>query len=272
MYEKALSGLYDAGERRAIVRTVFHDRLGWDTLRLETGRDAALSESELLQVYEPLKPLSAGQPLQYVLGGCWFHGMRVEVGPGVLIPRPETEELVEMIIRSGQYPGMIVDIGTGSGCIALALKQAFPDAQVKGIDVAAEALGIASRNADRLGLEVQWIKQDVLADGFVLPEGTDLVVSNPPYVPLAERDTLSPVVRDHEPHGALFVPDHDPLLFYRRIGNLAHQALRPGGMLWFEGHYRTAAGVGAMLADLGFATVDVINDLGGTYRFIRATR
>lgn len=271
-YEQALAGLYDAGERRAIVRAIFQDRLGWDALELETRRDEALSESELLLVYEPLKSIGTGRPLQYALGTCWFHGLRLEVAPGVLIPRPETEELVEMIVRTGQRPGKIVDIGTGSGCIALALKQAFPDADVIGIDVSAKALGIAARNAHRLGLDVDWLERDVLAVGPMLPEGTDLVVSNPPYVPLSERDTLSPVVRDHEPHQALFVSDDDPLLFFRRIASEAHHALRPGGMLWFEGHHLTASGVGVLLTEMGFAAVDVIKDLSGTDRFIRAKR
>lgn len=277
LYGTELKGAYGEGEARAIARSVFEDRFGWDAARLEQHKADLLSESELLRVYEPLKRLTAGEPLQYVLGTVHFHGLRLEVAPGVLIPRPETEELVDRIIRSGATPSHMVDIGTGSGCIALALKRTFPGAQVMGIDVSEEALAIARRNAQRNGLEVEWLHADVLDPAFALPAGSDgyradLVVSNPPYVPRSEEDGLAPQVRLHEPHLALFVDDDDPLRFFRRIGELAHATLPIGGGLWFEGHYRHAHAAGELLRAMGFSAVEVMKDLSGNDRFIRAER
>jgi release factor glutamine methyltransferase len=135
LYQRELASIHSEGEVKAMLRIIFQERLGWNAMDLGSRRDDALSESELLQVYLPLKRLRSGEPLQYVLGTADFHGLRLEVGPGVLVPRPETEELIELILRSGIRPGSIVDIGTGSGCIALALKKEFPESTVTGIDV-----------------------------------------------------------------------------------------------------------------------------------------
>lgn len=272
MYEHDLAARYDAGERRAIVRTVFHEQLGWDAARLEMHRDGTLSESELLKVYDPLKRLIAGEPLQYVLGGTWFHGMRLRVGPGVLIPRPETEEMVAMILERTRPPRQFVDVGTGSGCIALALRKAWPASRAIGVDASGEALRIAAANGREQGLEVEWLQADVLAPGFRLPEGTELVVSNPPYVPRAEARSLAEHVRAHEPAAALFVDDDDPLCFFRRIATLAWEGMAPCGSLWFEGHHLHSGTVGELLAAMGFRDVEVIKDLSGTPRFIHATR
>lgn len=272
LYDRDLADRYGRGERRAIVRTVFQEQLGWDPAKLEIRKFDSLSESELLKVYEPLKRLVAGVPLQYALGRTWFHGLHIEVGPGVLIPRPETEELVDRIVGSGIPPGKVVDIGTGSGCIALALKAAFPEAHVVGIDVSDEALAIAWRNAVRLGLDVEWKKADVLSPSFRLPVGTGLVVSNPPYVPRSEEAELAEHVRAHEPHLALFVEAEDPLLFYRSIAATAWEGMDQGGVLWFEGHHLYADAVGGMLEAKGFKAVEVTKDMSGNKRFIRGER
>lgn len=272
LYGSTLAGHYAEAEVRAIARAVFQHRLGWDAARLELVRGERLSESELLQVYQPLQRLRAGEPLQYVLGSVMFHGLDLEVGPGVLIPRPETEELVERIITSGSPPTVVADLGTGSGCIALALKRAFPLAEVHAIDISPDALAIAQRNAGRHGLEVHWHLADMLEPRFKLPEGTDLMVSNPPYVPRAEESTLTEQVRAHEPHVALFVENDDPLRYFHAIGRTAHDVLPRGGHLWFEGHYRHADAVGGFMRGLGFAQVDTIKDLSGNPRFIHAVR
>ncbi len=272
LYGSSLSDRYAAGEVRAIARAVFHDRLGWDTAQLELRRQASLSESELLKVYEPLERLATGEPLQYVLGSVQFHGLHLKVGPGVLIPRPETEELVERIIASGAVPTSIVDIGTGSGCIALALKRAFPTAHVLACDISEDALNIARINARHNDLEVEMRVADVLDPDFMLPPGCDLVVSNPPYVPRSEGASLSEQVRGHEPHLALFVDDDDPMNFHRRIAELAFVGLPGGGGLWFEAHYLHAKSVGLMVERMGYASVQVIKDLSGNDRFIHAER
>lgn len=271
-YKVQLADLYSPGEVMAIARTVFADQLGWDTARVQLDQHLALSESELLKVYMPLKRLRTGEPLQYVLGTVDFHGMRLHVGPSVLIPRPETEELVELILASGKQRLRILDIGTGSGCIALALKRALPTAEVYGMDVSEAALAVARRNAAELGLAVNWMLADVLLESTRLPQKLDVVVSNPPYVPVKDRSTMTTQVVDHEPHIALFVPDEDPLRFYRAIARKAWDALVPGGELWFEGHHHHAPDAVTMLADLGYASPRVMRDLSGAQRFIHAIR
>ena len=271
-YQRDLSPLYPKGEVRAIACAVFFDRLGWDATDLMLKREAALSESELLQVYLPLKRLRTGEPLQYVLGSVEFHGVHINVDPSVLIPRPETEELVDLIIRSRTVgPKRILDIGTGSGCIALALKKAFPGAHVSGIDASPEALATAHRNARANNLSVDWKRIDVLNEVAGM-EPCDLIVSNPPYVPRSEEASLADHVRAHEPHLALFVEDVDPLLFYRVIGQRALDLLPAGGELWFEGHHIHTPGVGRMLEGFGYAEVRVLKDLSGMPRFIHARR
>ena len=271
LYKSELAALYPEEEAKAIARAVFQERMGMDMADLALHAQDSLSESDLLKVYDPLKRLAAGEPLQYVLGQVHFHGLPVHVGPGVLIPRPETEELVDHILRAGYTPSSIVDVGTGSGCIALALKRSFPEADVVGVDVSTQALMIAASNAKHNGLAVEWIEVDVLANSFKLP-ACDLIVSNPPYVPRAESGTLDPQVRDHEPHVALFVDDADPQLFFRRIGELAFATLPAQGQLWFEGHYRHASETGELLRRIGFTDVQMITDLSGNPRFIHATR
>lgn len=271
-YKQQLSGRYDEGETRAIARLIFHERLGWDAAQLELRKLESLHESDLLKVYLPLKRLRSGEPVQHVLGKVRFHGLEIEVSPDVLIPRPETEELVEMIADRSASPSMIIDIGTGSGCIALALKARFPDAQVEGIDVSQPALEVARRNAERMGLSVSFMIGDALNDSFRLREQVDIVVSNPPYIPADEEESLAPLVRAREPYLALFAPKGDPLAFFRRIGAAANLGLRSGGELWFEGHWRTAADAAALLRGLGYARVDLISDLSGKDRFIRAVK
>jgi release factor glutamine methyltransferase len=268
-YVQRLAPRYERPESLAMARIIFAERLGWDRARLELAGSQALSESELLKVYLPIKRLAAGEPLQYVLGKVYFHGLELSVAPGVLIPRPETEELVERIAASGIRPRCIMDIGTGSGAIALALKQQFPAARVIGVDVSSVALEQARANGVRTGLEVEWMQADVLGSAFHIPEACDLVVSNPPYIPISERDSLADHVKDHEPALALFVDDADPLLFFRII---ATSAADRSCALWFESHRDHAAAVAAMLEPSGWQQVRVLQDISGAPRFISAMR
>lgn len=272
LYHTELSPLFGASEARAMARAVFQGALGWDMIELDARRSAALSGSEVLKVYTPLARLRTGEPLQYILGRTWFMGMELAVAPGVLIPRPETEEMVDLILRTGRSFGRIVDIGTGSGCIALALKKHLPASTVIGLDVSTEALTIARGNGERLGMDVEWMEQDVLRPASKLPSDLDLVVSNPPYIPAMEKGTLERHVREHEPHLALFVADDDPLLFYRVIAQQAMGSLVAGGEIRFEAHHRHAGEVGQLLRALGYHHVNVLRDLSGSERFIHATR
>jgi len=272
LYRSELTPVFGAAEARAVVRFVFEHAFGWDQAQVEANLTTTLSESELLKVYTPLTRLRNGEPLQYVLGHVRFMGMDIGVAPGVLIPRPETEELVDLIQRNGRSYARVLDIGTGSGCIALALKKHVPNAVVMGMDVSSDALSIARRNGEVLGLPVEWIQQDVLDPSAAIPSQLDLIVSNPPYVPRSEEVSLDPHVRYHEPHLALFVEDADPLLFYRVIAQRAWDLLVPSGELWFEGHYQYAEAVADMVKTQGYSNVRLLHDLSGSPRFIHAHR
>jgi release factor glutamine methyltransferase len=200
------------------------------------------------------------------------------VDPRVLIPRPETEELVDRIIRSFAVPPTrIIDIGTGSGCIGLALKKAFPQARVVGMDKSSDALAVARSNGLANVLEVEWKEADALSPEWAgmlgsADQGRTLVVSNPPYVPRSEEKDMEATVRDHEPHAALFVPDDDPQLFYRAIAGTAAAALHAGDELWFEGHYIHTRASTELVRGMSFRAVETFSDLSGHPRFIRAVK
>lgn len=272
LYRSVLDPVFGSSEARIMARRVFQESFGWDAAELDMRRTAALSESELLKVHAPLIRLRTGEPFQYVMGHTWFMGMRLRVGPGVLIPRPETEELVDLIGRRGRRFERILDVGTGSGCIALGLKHLFPGALVTGMDVSEQALLIAGQNGMEQQLEVDWRLADVFSFEAPWPRAIDLVISNPPYVPRSEASTLDRHVAEHEPHLALFVSDADPLLFYRVIAERAWESLVEGGEVWFEGHVEHAVKVGGMLEQFGYSSVNVLDDLSGSPRFIHATR
>lgn len=230
-----------------------------------------------------VEELTAGRPLQYVLGYTEFCGLRIGVQEGVLIPRPETEELVEWIASSAGNARRILDVGTGSGCIALALKARLPHAEVCAADLSDEALTIARRNAAALKLDVTFGRADALAyetptaDTTPTPaaaldtafgQGFDLIVSNPPYIPLPERAEMRRNVTDWEPDTALFVPEEDPLLFYRAIARCARSMLSSHGRLFFEVHERYAAETCALLRNEGYIDVTLRNDFNDKPRML----
>ena len=215
---------------------------------------------------------AAGEPVQYVLGHAAFRDLDLEVSPDVLIPRPETEELVDValgLITQHEAP-WVLDVGTGSGAIALALKRARPDAEVFACDVSERALAVAAENAARYRLAVSFIQADVLAPEFAVgvPRTFDLVISNPPYVAESERAELAAEVREHEPDLALFVPDGDPLRFYRALAGHAARLLRPAGYLALETHAERGEDVRELLSDFGFEEAHLSPDLAGRDRIV----
>jgi release factor glutamine methyltransferase len=218
----------------------------------------------------------AREPLQYITGHAAFHHIELAVSPGVLIPRPETEELVEagLAFLTGLSRPWVLDVGTGSGAIALAIKAALPEAEVFGVDVSEEALTIAVKNAERLGLDVSFAAGDLLHPDFCeTARGSfDLIVSNPPYVPASEADSLEPEVRDHEPGVALFVDDEDPLRFYRALAGHASRLLKPGGRLMTETHSEYGVGVPELFSDLGLVNARIDPDLSGRPRIASGSR
>lgn len=225
--------------------------------------------------------LVAGRPLQYVLGYTEFCGLRIGVREGVLIPRPETEELVSWIVSEAGHARRILDIGTGSGCIALALKEHLPNAAVFGADISDEALAIARDNADALHLDVSFRRADALAHESpceqsplaesleqVFGDGFNIIVSNPPYIPLPERAEMRPNVTEWEPGTALFVPEENPLLFYRAIARSGKRMLTPGGRLFFEVHERYATETSDLLRAEGYVDVALRNDFNDKPRML----
>ena len=251
--------LYGEREARAIARNAVAELAGLPLSALLTDPGAELAAEGLA---EAEAQLIAGKPLQYVVGHTEFCGHRFAVREGVLIPRPETEELVDRILRSERGSRRMLDVGTGSGCIAASLALALPEAEVFAADISDEALVVAAENFRTLDARVTLRKADAL-NGLaeVFPERFDVIVSNPPYVPESDRAEMHPNVRDHEPALALFVPDDDRIRFYRAIAQAGRHMLAPGGRLWFEIYEHAADEVARMLSDEQSTDITVCKDL-----------
>ena len=270
-FVQSLVPLYDQREAQALFRRYVEERLGVEYYLFLLDMDVP---ADLPDGWETeLERLASGKPFQYVMGQTEFCGLTFKVTPEVLIPRPETEELVCRIIdenkkRSGLS---VLDIGTGSGAIAVTLAKDLPDAQVTALDVSEGALAVAAGNAGRNGVAVSFLKSDILSEA-PLPGRYDLIVSNPPYVPERDREGMHRNVRDHEPALALFVPDDRPLLFYEAIANKAAATLNPGGRLYLETYEAYHQELKQLLEDNGFTNVGCWNDLFGRPRFVVASR
>lgn len=263
-----LAPLYGAGEARAIVRMVAEDEFGLTPTDIYMDKVSQLSADERAKFEEIISRIANYEPVQYVLGHADFCGRRFSVAPGVLIPRPETEMLIPMVGSGRSDHFTLLDIGTGSGCIAISAALEFVDAQVTAWDISDNAIDIARSNATRLGASVNIVRQDALNP----PADTalwDVIVSNPPYICMNEQADMSRNVLDYEPATALFVPDYDPLLFYRAIAQYAVHALKPGGRLLFEINPLYVNDMGAMLSAMRY-THTVTDDQYGRKRFITA--
>lgn len=260
---------YDAREADALGRHLVCELLGCRPHQLILRRTETLGPDQVAQFQSHLARLMVGEPLQYIVGSVPFLGLMLEVNCHTLIPRPETEELVAWIAASVHRPEAVVDVGTGSGCIALALKEAFPAAAVLGVDVSIEALAVAERNARRTGLLAQFERLDIFDAPPERFRQLGVLVSNPPYIPLWERHSLNPNVEAWEPPTALFVPDDDPLLFYRTLSARGRDWLRPDGWLYLEVHASYATRVAAGLKDEGYREVELRADLQGRPRMVR---
>lgn len=260
----ALTPLYDAREASSIALRLVAARSGLTTAALLSDPEAPLA-AEWLE--EDAARLAEGCPVQYLTGEAEFLGRRFAVAPGVLIPRPETEELVDRILRREADASALLDVGTGSGCIAATLALELPRAAVSAADISPAALEIAAANCRALGARVALRRADALGDlAEVFPGPFDVVVSNPPYIPAAERAAMHRNVAGYEPAEALFVPDDDPLRFYRAIARAGQRILRPGGALYFEIHHRAADAIRRLLAAEGYTAIEVWDDLFGKPR------
>lgn len=269
---------YEDGEARAIARILIEELFGLSYTDIVCGATDQLSADDTLRLDTAVRRIEQGEPLQHVLGYADFCGNHFGVNASVLIPRPETEWLVdegERLMNSASNaapsaPKRILDIGTGSGCIAISLKLRLGEAYVEAWDISEEALRTAESNAKALKAEVAFCKRDALrAEGRVAT--WDLIVSNPPYICDSERADMDDNVLLHEPHTALFVPDDDPLRFYRAIARYALRSLSNGGSLLFECNTRYAEATGEMMREMGFEDVTVNDDCFGLPRFVKGS-
>jgi release factor glutamine methyltransferase len=285
--KEGLKGIYEESERSSISRLVLEACTGYNPSQLVLQKTEELSTTREEKLTEMLRRLQQHEPVQYVLNKAWFFGLELYVDKNVLIPRPETEELVDWIIKQVKTSGLnvfqrgltgadvtsqlkILDIGTGSGCIALALKKAMPRAEVWGCDVSEEALNVARRNGAALDIRVdfQGINfLDKIQQKF-LPS-VDIIVSNPPYIPLKDKDTMERNVLDWEPHTALFVPTDDALLFYKAIIGFAEKRLHQNGSIYLEIHEDLGNAVAGLFRSAGYEQVDIKKDMQGKERMVK---
>lgn len=270
--KKQLADQYESIELNPILSILTEHITGWDQLQQVLNKETELNETQILAFEKAAAELKAGKPIQYVIGKAWFMGEAYSVNEHVLIPRPETEELVDWILEYAEIKGTslrILDIGTGSGCIAIALKKALPNSNVSAIDISTNALKVAAENASILNAAIEFVPLDILNTAF-LPDQYDVIVSNPPYIPMHEMENMEMQVTSQEPNIALFVPDEDPLVFYKAIARLAKLHLKPNGQLFFEIHFDQGEAMVNLLDEMNFHA-ELREDLFGKDRMIRAS-
>ncbi len=275
---RRLTAVYPQGEAQAVVRTVLHVRFGLSLTDIYTGKVNELSSEDAAELEKIMLRLEQAEPVQYVLGEAEFMHRSFRVEPGVLIPRPETEVLCWWIIEDCNRPYcalqppaplQILDVGTGSGCIAVSLSLDIPNSEVTAWDISGDALLVARNNAISLGASVNFQLQDALS-APKNARSVDIIVSNPPYICDYERKDMARNVLDFEPETALFVPDDDPLLFYRAIAEYGTEALRKGGALYFETNPLHIDAVVDMMKALGYSLIEMREDQFGKRRFTKA--
>lgn len=264
--------VYGEGEATAIIRLIFYHLKGWSTTDMVINSETRLTPYVMEEIGKILDRLKKHEPIQYITGDAYFYGMDFKVRPGVLIPRPETEELVDMIVKENTESDLrVLDIGSGSGAIAIALARNLNFPEVTAIDISQEAIRLGKENAADLRAKVKFEREDIFS--YDPPRGSlDIIVSNPPYIAESEKDSMEANVLDYEPAEALFVPDSDPLIFYKRIAKVAYLALRPGGKLYFEINPLYASVLADHLRNDGFEDVEIILDMHGKRRFAKARR
>jgi release factor glutamine methyltransferase len=267
---KELKSTYPEQEIKSITNLIFKTHFGIEKLHLLIDSGQIVSFNTISRIIEICDELKTGKPVQYVLGETSFYNCIIKVNNETLIPRPETEELVDLVIRENKgFRGKIIDFGTGSGCIAIALKKTLKEAEVTGIDISRGALQLASSNAILNDVDVSFLKGDILQFDTGLITPSEIIVSNPPYVLESEKKYMNRNVLDFEPHNALFIPDEDPLLFYSAIVKLSGRIMMPGGKLYFEINENKGREILRLLESAGYSEVKIINDINGKNRIIK---
>ena len=272
--QTSLKGEYSESEIHVLGMLILEKLTGFSRIWLLIHKELKLNDEQNIIASQDLERLKNHEPRQYILGETEFYGLKFKVNPSVLIPRPETEELVEWVKpphppKGGFLSGTptLLDVGTGSGCIAVALKKKFPSANVSAMDISPEALALAKENAALNEVNIEFIQDDILHPAAT-DRKWDVIVSNPPYIPASEQRYLHKNVTDFEPHLALFVQDNDPLIFYRKIAEFALSHLTAGGRLYVEIHQSLGRQCCQLLESMGFQSVELRKDLSGNDRMI----
>jgi release factor glutamine methyltransferase len=280
IFKHQLNNLYNAQETEALTLMVLTEILHSSKAMIKAFPEQELNLTQQEEANTILTQLKTGKPLQYALGYTEFYGLKFLVNPAVLIPRPETEELVQwaleswqLSVGSWQLPFAILDIGTGSGCIAISLKKNLPGVEVSAIDISTDALQTAQENAKLNEVDINFIEADILNINFEIEiPKFDIIISNPPYVTLTDKKQMHTNVTDFEPHTALFVPENDPLIFYKAIADFAVINLTKNGLLFFEINESLGKETVELLETKGFKNVELRRDMGGKDRMIKATK
>ena len=268
-----LTELFSDREITHIINRILCYVCHMQSYQLLTHKDKQLSQTEQMQIREFVSRLQNHEPIQYIMGETEFFGLSFDVNRSVLIPRPETEELVEWVLEDNQNKKNlnILDIGTGSGCIAVSLAKHLQNANVSGLDISSEALSVANQNAKKNQVNVKWILADILNDsGQAIPNKLDIIISNPPYVIEQEKDVMQRNVLDYEPQIALFVPNQKALMFYERIADYGKERLKEGGSLYFEINANFGKETCDMLQKKGYRDIDLRRDISGKDRMTKA--
>lgn len=273
-FRDELKDNFDKEELETFIAYCFEEFLNIKRSEITFRGIDTVSESELLKFNFAVKDLKKNKPIQYILGKADFYGLKFIVNEDVLIPRSETEELVDLIIKENQGEITILDIGTGSGCIPIVLKKNILSAKVYSIDISEKAIEIAKQNARSNNVEIEFIQQDILSEKqIVLSSGIkfDIIVSNPPYIRESEKAEMHANVLEYEPHIALFVSDNDPLLFYKAITDIGLTELNPGGKIYFEINEAFGVETKKMMEEKGFKNVVILNDINNKNRILRGS-
>lgn len=278
-YKNELLSIYDEDELYAIFELVCEKYLNYSKTEVKQHFNENINQSNLINIYNAGVELKKGTPIQYILKEAYFYNLKFNVNSSTLIPRPETEELVDLIIKEFKQETKnnqtlnILDIGTGSGCIPITLKKHLPDAKVVGIDISEEALEVAKSNSIKNNVEVEFLKLNILSQLITHNSTFNTIVSNPPYVLNSEAQQMDARVLEHEPHLALFVEDNDPIIFYKRIIDLCSKHLEEKGWLFFELNPLYATSVKNYANDCKiFNFTEILNDMSGKQRFLKAQK
>ena len=270
--KQALANEYESIELNSLISILFEHVTGWNQIQQLLHKDEPLEPNKKTAILEAVDALKKGKPIQYITNKAWFLGKEFIVNENVLIPRPETEELVEWVIEYANIknkPLQILDIGTGSGCIPISLKLALPNCFLSALDISEGALIVAQQNATILNTSITWIQEDILNTTY-LPNNYDIIISNPPYIPFKENVNMQAQVKNYEPNIALFVTNEDPLIFYRTIARLGKQYLNPNGQLFFEMHYDQGKALLQLFDEMGYHA-ELRQDMFGKDRMLRAS-